>query len=391
MSQGALEQGVGIGGFGDQGTAVVEHGQCPRPSGALGERGQRLHPPGCLFPVAGAKGGLDAVEGGKAADGAQPDAAEVVQRGAGVTVVGGAGALRPAREVVHRVRQDPERLLGRSVEVGEALVVLGGRSALEGSEQEEPAAWGRGQLPLSDAGAQRERLLGSGAQHGPLAGDELGEAEPGQRVQDVHGGAGVSGAGDHLREAAVMGFVVSQVQGRVAEVGQQIEVTDVGAGVQRVSQGRQAARPVLGGYLGEGEKQVAEAAGPGRVAGGGESGGVEGAAAVGAVSAQQRCGDGHLERAIGVVRPHGAGSGGEDAVRVAGGTDVDLDAASEPVDVGAQQSVVGELARRCDQAAGLRGLPGSPRVAGGHVQACGPGLLAGGQLGGALVGSGCRG
>ena len=119
---------------------------------------------------------------------------------------------------------------------------------------------------LPGAGAERERLLGAAAQRRPLAGDELGEAEPGQRVQDEHAGAGVAGAGGHRGEAAVVGFVVAEVQGGVAEVGEQVEVADVGADVERVAQGRQGGRPVVGGGAGQGEQEVAEAAGPGRVA-----------------------------------------------------------------------------------------------------------------------------
>ncbi len=125
---------------------------------------QLLHPRRGLLAVAGADGGVDAVEGGEAAERAQPDAAEVVQRGPGVAVVGGAGALRPPHEVVDRVGEDTERLPGRGVEVGEALVVLGGGSALEGGEQREPAERGRAERPLPGAGAERERLLGAAAQ-----------------------------------------------------------------------------------------------------------------------------------------------------------------------------------------------------------------------------------
>ena len=55
---------------------------------------------------------------------------EVVQRRPGVAVVGCAGALRPAREVVHGVGEHAERLPGRRVEVGEELVVVGGGSRL---------------------------------------------------------------------------------------------------------------------------------------------------------------------------------------------------------------------------------------------------------------------
>ena len=137
--------------------AASAHGH-PVPS-ANGD--QLLDPHRGLFAVAGADGGVDAVEGGEATEGAQPDAGEVVQRGRGVAVVGGAGALRPAHEVVHGVGEDAERLAGRSVEVGEARVVLGGGSALEGGEQREPAERGRAERALPGAGAERERLLGA--------------------------------------------------------------------------------------------------------------------------------------------------------------------------------------------------------------------------------------
>ena len=50
---------------------------------------------------------------------------------------------------------------------------------------------------------------------------------------------------------AVVGFVVAEVQGGVAEVGQQVEVGDVGAGVQRCSQRCHGGRPVVRGGAGE--------------------------------------------------------------------------------------------------------------------------------------------
>ena len=151
---------------------------------------------------------------------------------------------------------------GRLVEVGEERVVLGVGSALEGGEDGEPAERGGGELPLPGAGAEGERLLGVAAQRGPPAGDDLGEAEPGQRVQDEHAGAGIAGAGDHRGEAAVVGVVVAEVQGGVAEVGQQVEVGDVGAGIQRGPQRLHGGCPFVGGGAGEGEQEVAEAAGP---------------------------------------------------------------------------------------------------------------------------------
>ena len=115
---------------------------------------------------------------------------------------------------------------------------------------------------------------------------------------------------------------------------------------------------------------------------------VEGGAAVGAVGAQQGRGDGQLERAGGVVGEDGSGGGGERVVGVGRGPDVDLDAAAEPVDVGAQHPVVGELACRRGQRARRGGLTGGPGGAGGRVQERRAVLLVGGELGGALVGGG---
>ena len=76
---------------------------------------------------------------------------------------------------------------------------------------------------------------------------------------------------------------------------------------------------------------------------GGERRRVEGGAAVGAVGAQQRGGDGQLERPVRVVggRRRGRRRRTMWCASVAG-PDVDLDAAAEPVDVGAQHPVVGE-------------------------------------------------
>ena len=188
----------------------------------------------------------------------------MVQGCAGVAVVGCAGALCPAGEVVHGVGEHAERLPGRRVEVGEELVVVGGGCALESGEDGDPAERGGGERWLPGARAERERLFGAAAQRRPSAGDDLGEAEPGQRVQDEHAGAGVAGAGGHRGEAAVVGFVVAEVQGGVAEVGEQVEVADVGADLERVAQGRQGGCPVVGGGAGQGEQEVAEAAGAGR-------------------------------------------------------------------------------------------------------------------------------
>ena len=72
--------------------------------------------------------------------------AEVVQRGAGVAVVGCAGALRPAHEVVHGVGEHAERLPGRGCRGrrGSWSYSAVGR-ALEGGEQREPAERGGGE------------------------------------------------------------------------------------------------------------------------------------------------------------------------------------------------------------------------------------------------------
>ena len=174
MGEGGLEQGWRVGGLGEQGPPVVERGECPRPAGALGERGELLDPRCGLLVVAGADGGVDAVDRGQAVDGADPDAGEVVQGCAGVAVVGRAGALRPAGEVVHGVAEHAERLPGRRVEVGEELVVVRGGRALERGEDGDPAEWGGGERWLPRARTERERLFGAAAQGRPSAGDELG-------------------------------------------------------------------------------------------------------------------------------------------------------------------------------------------------------------------------
>ena len=62
VGQRALEQGGCVGGFGEQGTSVVDGGQRPRPPGAVGERGQLFDPGRGLLVVAGPDGGLDAVD-----------------------------------------------------------------------------------------------------------------------------------------------------------------------------------------------------------------------------------------------------------------------------------------------------------------------------------------
>jgi hypothetical protein len=67
VSQGAVEQRRGCGGVGEQGAAVVEGGQRPRPPGAVGEAGQLLDPRRGLLPVTGPDSGVDAIEGGEPA------------------------------------------------------------------------------------------------------------------------------------------------------------------------------------------------------------------------------------------------------------------------------------------------------------------------------------
>jgi hypothetical protein len=69
VGQGPLEQFSRLLRLGEQGSAVVDGGQRPRPSGALGEGGQLVDPGGRLIAVAGAHGGVDPVDRGHAPEG----------------------------------------------------------------------------------------------------------------------------------------------------------------------------------------------------------------------------------------------------------------------------------------------------------------------------------
>ncbi len=143
------------------------------------------------------------------------------------------------------------------------------------------------------------------------------------------------------------------------------------------------------GGAGEGGQEVAEAAGPWRLPGAGTAGKrgrVEHGAAVGAVGAQQRSGDGQLERAGRIVGDDGAGCCSERVVGVARGPDVDLDAAAEPVDVGAQHRSSASSRAAADRVRAGAVCPADQAVRAAAYRQRGAGLLVGGELGGALVG-----
>lgn len=181
-------------------------------------------------------------------------------------------------------------------------------------------------------------------------------------------------------------LVVAEVQGGVAEMGQDVRVLEAGAIAQGAVQCGPRSRPVAPGGEGQAQQEVSQASAVRGVVGhggGGEGVDVVGGAAVRAVGAQQGCRDRQLEGTRGIDAGDAACGHDEGAVGVEGRADVDVDAAAEALDVRPQQRVVGIFPRRGDQRAGERGLAGGPGVAGGGEQPGGTCGLAVGEVGGA--------
>ena len=188
-----------------------------------------------------------------------------------------------------------------------------------------------------------------------------------------------------------MRVVIAQVEGRVAEVPEQVEVRDRPIGVRSAVHGQvDRVGEVLAGRVpvafdvvqAAGEKQLEAPGAPGVVRGDlqVDRAGRQGGSAVGAVAAGHCGRRGHLECADRVVGGDQVRGPGEDPVRVGRGAHVDLDPGPEPVDVCAQQRVViGLLASRGQEGRGPGGLAGRPRVAGRREPTPGSGVRVGGD------------
>jgi hypothetical protein len=134
------------------------------------------------------------------------------------------GASRPARQVLDRPGQDAGvRVPGNlGVQGGQALVEVG--PALEGCEERQPRHRHRCQAALADAVPQRDGFLRGAAQSSPLAGDVQPEREALEGVQDGHAVAVLAGRRQHEGVAESVRVVVAQVEGRVPEVPEQVQV-----------------------------------------------------------------------------------------------------------------------------------------------------------------------
>ena len=148
-----------------------------------------------------------------------------MQRAEGVGRGRRAGALGPPGQVVDRVGQDAQRVRrDHLLQVGQQAVVV--VAALECGQQGEPGQRGSGQGALPQAGAERERLLGAAAHRGPVAGDQVPEAQPLQRVDDRHDRTRLPGPREREGVEVLLGVVVTELQGGVAQVPEHVEVVD---------------------------------------------------------------------------------------------------------------------------------------------------------------------
>ena len=155
-----------------------------------------------------------------------------MQRAEGVAAVRGPDARGPPGQVVHGIGEHTQMVLRDAVvEPGTQRVVV--RRALQGGQQREPAERSDTECRLAGVGTERDRLIGRRPNPRPVPGHQVGERQPGQRVEHEHAGAAVSSAGQHPREAEAVRLVVTEVQRGVAEVGQHVGVLDLGARLDR--------------------------------------------------------------------------------------------------------------------------------------------------------------
>ena len=123
-----------------------------------------------------------------------------------------------------------------------------------GGQQRQPRQRRCGERLLPDAAAQGERLLGGRAYVVPPAGDELGEGEPLQCVDDGHAGAGLAGDGQHHRVGPLCRLIVTEVQCSIAEVSQEVQIGEVPPGQQRCLKCSAGLAPVCAGGECHGEQ-----------------------------------------------------------------------------------------------------------------------------------------
>ena len=210
-------------------------------------------------------------------------------------------------------------------------------------------------------------LLGAAAHGDVVSGQEVAEAEPLQAVDDRRDGTGFACPRQGVRVEVLLGSVVSQLQGGVAEVPQHVAVVHLVADGQRQVQGLAGRGPVAVGHVGHGDQHVPQTQRPGRVAGGRcrqELDGRQRGSAVGAVRAHDGRGDADLQGSGRVERVHRVGGLDEDPVGLGGRPEVDLDVSAQPRDVADQQGVGGIFTCRRQESLGLARLSARPRAAG---------------------------
>ena len=274
------------------------------------------------------------------------------------------------------------------LEVGQEGVVL--VPALEGSEQRQPGQRWRGQRALPHARAERERLLGTGAYGGPVAGDEVAEAQPLQRVDDGHRGSRFTSPRESQCVEALLGVFVAELEGGVAQVAEYVEVGELLTRRQREVESGDGRGPVAGGGQVHRHEHLLEADAADGVGLGDLRVDVTGRQAdpsVGSVGRHDRGGHRHLQRACRGKVVDRVRRLGEDAVRIVGRADVDLDAALEAGDVAEHDRVLREPAAGGQQRPCVGGPAGRPGVAGRRQGQGGSLRGGGGQPGGTFVGS----
>ena len=226
--------------------------------GGLREGGELGDPGACLVAGVGPYGRLDAVHGGHPLQGGHAERAQVVQCCGRIPSGGGPGALGPSGQVVDRVGEDAQRVLGHDL-LGLGQVVLVVVAAGQGGKQGEPRQGGGGEGGLSDAARQGQRLVGAAADRGPRTGGELGEGETFQAVDDHHAGAELASGGHHRGVVAPGTLVVAQVERCVAEVPHDVQVLDLPSCLKGLVEGGGRASPVALGRGGERAQQEAKA------------------------------------------------------------------------------------------------------------------------------------
>ena len=192
-----------------------------------------------LVPVIGPDRGVDAFLGGHQRQGGQPHLAELVQRAGRIP-----GRAPPGCPRAQRARSST----GRARMPGAGFsATRASRAARRSSKSGLPSRAARSashasgavvRRALADAVSECDGFLRGAAQGSPPAGDEQPERESLEGVQDGHAVAVLPGRRQHEGVAASVCVVVAQVEGRVPEVPEQVEVRHRPVGVRTPVRGQ---------------------------------------------------------------------------------------------------------------------------------------------------------